>query len=54
MFNAVYDLEAGKTEDINQTIRLKTDLLVKQLTALELQNGNTKYVTQLLQHSATT
>ena len=52
MFNAVYDLEAGKTEDINQSIRLKTDLLVKQLTALDLQNGNTKYVVELLQNSA--
>jgi hypothetical protein len=53
MFNAVYDLETGKTEDINQSIRLKTDLLIKQLTALDLQNGNTEYVVKMLQGSAT-
>jgi hypothetical protein len=53
MFNAVYDLEAGKTEDINQSIRLKTGLLIKQLTALSLQNGNTEYVVKMLQGSAT-
>jgi hypothetical protein len=53
MFNAVYDLEAGKTEDINQSIRLKTGLLIKQLTALDLQNGNTEYVVKMLQSSAT-
>jgi hypothetical protein len=53
MFNAVYDLEAGKTEDINQSIRLKTGLLIKQLTALDLQNGNTEYVVKMLQDSAT-
>jgi len=53
MFNAVYDLEAGKTEDINQSIRLKTDLLIKQLTALDLKNGNTEYVVKMLQGSAT-
>lgn len=53
MFNAVYDFEAGKTEDINQSIRLKTDLLIKQLTALDLQNGNTEYVVKMLQSSAT-
>jgi hypothetical protein len=52
MFNAVYDLEAGKTEDINQSIRLKTDLLIKQLAALNLQNGNTQYVVEMLRKSA--
>lgn len=53
MFNAVYDLEAGKTEDINQSIRLKTDLLIKQMAALDLKNGNTEYVVKMLQGSAT-
>ena len=52
MFNAVYDLEAGKTEDINQSIRLKTNLLIQQLAALNLQNGNTKYVVDMLRNSA--
>lgn len=53
MFNAVYDFEAGKTEDINQSIRLKTDLLIKQMAALDLKNGNTEYVVKMLQGSAT-
>ena len=52
MFSAVYDVEAGKTEDINQSIRLKTGLLIKQLAALDLQNGNTESVVELLQNSA--
>jgi len=51
MFNAIYDLEAGKTEDINQSIRLKTQLLVAQLQALNLENGNTDEVIRML-HSA--
>lgn len=51
MFHAIYDVEAGKTEDINQTILLKTKLLAAQLTALELKNGNTQHVAKLLQES---
>lgn len=53
MFNAVYDLEAGKTEDINQSIRLKTGLLIKQMAALDLKNGNTESVVKMLQGSTT-
>ena len=41
VFSAVYDLEAGKTADINRTILMKTKLLAAQLSALHLQNGNT-------------
>ena len=52
MFNAIYDLEAGKTEDINQSIRLKTELLVAQLGALNLQNGNTQQVVEILRNAA--
>lgn len=48
MFNAVYDLEAGKTEDINNTIRMKTKLLAEQLAALHLNNGSTKHVVEML------
>lgn len=51
MFNAIYDLEAGKTEDINQSLRFKTQLLVAQLQALNLENGNTDEVIRML-HSA--
>lgn len=48
MFNAVYDLETGKTEDINRTIVLRTKLLAAQLGALNLQNGNAKKVAETL------
>jgi hypothetical protein len=48
MFNAVYDLEAGKTEDINNTLRMKTKLLAEQMAALNLKNGNTKHVVEML------
>lgn len=51
MFNAVYDIEAGKTEDINRAMALKTELLVAQLAALQLKNGNTQRVAEMLQQS---
>lgn len=51
MFHAIYDVEAGKTEDINQTILVKTKLLAAQLAALQLKNGNTQQVAKLLQES---
>jgi hypothetical protein len=51
MFNAIYDLEAGKTEDINQSIQLKTQLLVAQLQALNLENGNTDTVIRMLNNA---
>lgn len=51
MFNAIYDLEAGKTADINQSIRMKTELLIAQLAALNLQNGNTQQVVEILRNA---
>jgi hypothetical protein len=51
MFNAIYDLESGKTEDINQTIRLKTKLLIAQLKALSLENGKTETVAKILEQA---
>lgn len=51
MFNAIYDLEAGKTEEINQSIRTKTEMLANQFAALELENGAAKDVAQLLLES---
>jgi hypothetical protein len=51
MFSAIYDVEAGKTEDINAAIRLKTDLLVAQLSALRLENGNTQQVVNMLRNA---
>jgi hypothetical protein len=50
MFNAVYDLETGKTEDINNTIRIKTKLLAEQMAALHLKNGSTQHVVEMLQN----
>lgn len=51
MFNAIYDVETAKTEDINQTIVMKTELLAAQLAALQLKNGNTQNVAKMLQGS---
>lgn len=51
MFNAIYDVETAKTEDINQTIVEKTQLLAAQLAALELKNGHTQSVAKMLQDS---
>lgn len=51
MFHAIYDVESGKTEDINETIRTKTQILAMQLAALNLQNGNTQRVAQMLRDS---
>lgn len=52
MFNAVYDFEEGKKEDINQSIRLKTKLLAAQLKALSLKNGAVDSVVKLLEQTA--
>jgi len=54
MFNAVYDLEAGKTEDINRTIVLRTKMLAAQLQALNLKNGDAKQVAALLEQGVGT
>lgn len=51
MFHAVYDLESGKTEDINNTIVMKTQLLAAQLAALHLNTGDTKQVADMLHKS---
>lgn len=49
MFNAIYDLEASKTGDINATIKDRTITLYNQLAALKLQNGSTEKVLAALQ-----
>lgn len=49
MFNAVYDMEAAKTIEINQVVKEKTVMLHNQLAALKLQNGNTAKVLEALQ-----
>jgi hypothetical protein len=52
MFNAVYDLEEGKRQDIEQSIRFKTQLLVAQLRALNLKNGSAEQVAKMLEAAA--
>jgi hypothetical protein len=51
MFSAVYTLEEGKNEDINQAIKLKLQLLIAQLSALNLENGNTAEVVAMLRNN---
>jgi hypothetical protein len=51
MFSAVYSLEEGKKEDINQAIKLKLQLLIAQLSALDLKNGNTAEVVAMLKNT---
>lgn len=51
MFSAIYDVEANKTGEINQTIRTKTKILAAQLAALRLTNGNTQQVAKMLHDS---
>lgn len=48
MFNAVYDLEEGKRADIENTIRLRTQMLSDQFRALRLENGKVDGVVKLL------
>jgi hypothetical protein len=52
MFNAVYDLEEGKRQDIEQSIRFQTKLLVAQLRALNLKNGSAEQVATMLENAA--
>lgn len=52
MFNAVYDLEESKKQDINQSMRLKTKLLAAQLKALSLKSGATDAVVKMLEQAA--
>lgn len=52
MFSAVYALEQGKTEDINRSIKLKTQLLIAQFRALKLDNGKTEELVSILEQAA--
>lgn len=52
MFNAVYDLEEGKRQDIEQAIRFKTKLLAAQLRVLNLSNGSATQVADMLDAAA--
>lgn len=46
MFNAVYDFESSKTEDINRTVRDSLRMLGLQLEELPVRSGNTKDAVQ--------
>lgn len=48
MFNAVYEVEAGKTADIDHIIKTKVNMLLGQLQAIQLQNGSTGAVVKTL------
>lgn len=52
MFNAVYDLEEGKRQDIEQTIRMRTKMLAGQFRALRLDNGNVEQIVKMLETAA--
>jgi hypothetical protein len=53
MFNAIYDTEAGKSAEIDNTLRQKAVMLIEQLQALQLVNGSTAAVVQTLSKSLT-
>lgn len=53
MFNAIYDLEEGKKEDINRTIIMRTQQLAAQFKAVQLVNGKTDSVVELLAQMST-
>jgi len=53
MFNAVYDVEAGKSAEINSIITEKVKMLLGQLRAISLDNGNTTAVAKTLEQSLT-
>lgn len=48
MFNALYDAEASKTQDINRAIRENLRHLLAQLRSLPLEDGDTSQVEQML------
>jgi len=48
MFNAIYDVEAGKSENINAEIKERAIMMAEQLNALQLTNGSTAAVAQKL------
>lgn len=53
MFNAIYDVEAGKSAEINAIMVEKLNMLLGQLRAIPLQNGATEAVVKTLEQSLT-
>lgn len=54
MFTAIYEVEAGKSDEINKIILEKVNMLLGQLKAIKLQNGATDSVVRMLEQSLTT
>jgi hypothetical protein len=40
MFNAIFDMEKSKTDDINLMVKERLSALVKQIESLPLDNGD--------------
>lgn len=51
MFTAIYDVEAGKADEINNIVRQKATMLIEQLQAVKLVNGSTEAVAEALSES---
>jgi hypothetical protein len=51
MFNAIYDVEAGKSAEINNEIKQKAQMLIEQLGVLQLDNGTTERAVKMLAES---
>lgn len=51
MFQAIWDMEKIRTDDVNNMIKVRLGRLVRQLEALPLENGSTKDVVERLLHN---
>jgi len=54
MFASIYEVESAKTSAINQSVRTMLDLLIQQLTTLDLAHGDARQLRASLQRSAAT
>lgn len=52
MFQAMYSVEQGKTDEINQIVRYRFGLLAKQLEGLELRTGDARGIVRHLSQVA--
>ena len=52
MFAAIYQFEAGKTQDINTVVRTNLEQLAVQLESLRLRTGSPKAIIQHLRSAA--
>jgi len=54
MFNAIYDMEKQKTEEINKMVKDRLKQMLHQLETLELDNGSTKDLIERMQGTLST